>query len=57
MGGPRVFLGHLCLFPRKTLPECSGMGNYSHGHRDQLGFCVLEGILGYGYLSHVGIAL
>ena len=54
MGGPRVFLGHPCLYPRKTPPEHSGTGNYGHRHRDQLGSRVPKGIAGYRISSHNG---
>ena len=57
MGSPGVFLGHLCPYLRKTVPGCSGVGNFGHGHGVHLGSRVPEGISGYGILSHVGIQL
>jgi hypothetical protein len=56
-GSPEVFLGHLCLYPRKTIPGCLGVGNYGHGHGVHSGSRVPEGILGYRILSHVGVQL
>jgi hypothetical protein len=53
MGGSRVFLGHPYPYPGKTIPRCSGMGNHGHGHGDHSGSRVPEGILGYGFSSHV----
>ncbi len=53
MGGPGVFLGHPYPYPGKPIPGCSGAGNYGHGHGDQLGSRVPEGISGYRFLSHV----
>jgi hypothetical protein len=52
-GGPGVFLGHPYLYPGKTVPGCSGAGNYGHGHGDHSGSHVPEGISGYGFSSHV----
>ena len=57
MGGPRVFLGHLWLYPRKTVPECSGTGIYGYGYRVWLGSHVPEGIVGYGISRHEGIRI
>ncbi len=57
MGGPGVFLGHPCLYLRKTPPEHSGAGNYGHGHGDQLGSHVPEGILGYRISSHIRVGI
>jgi hypothetical protein len=52
MGSPGVFLGHLCPYPKKTVPKHLGMGICGHGHGFWLRFCVSKGIMGYRILSH-----
>jgi hypothetical protein len=56
-GGPRVFLGRLWPYPRKTIPKHSGTGIYGHGHGVRSGSHVPEGIAGYGISHHEGIGI
>jgi hypothetical protein len=37
-GGPGVFLGHPCPYPRKTVPGRSGAGNLRARERGSVGF-------------------
>jgi len=52
MGSPGVFLGHPCLYPKKTIPRCPGMGICRHGHGFQSRSHVPKGIAGYRISSH-----
>ena len=56
-GGRGVFLGRPWLYPRKTVPECLGIGIYGYGYRVWSGSHVPEGIVGYGILCHEGIRI
>jgi len=56
-GGPGVFLGRLWPYPRKTVPERSGMGIYGYGYGVRSASRVPEGIAGYGILCHEGIRI